>query len=118
MREGTHVKHNVTDEPGLVTATTDYLFTAQSDKEMGPWSYVHFDDGLRCWVPDDALHRTFTFTRYTRTDLDTVTIQSAIDNDGRVWTVVGTAHARGLCHHTAGTARKLRADTGPVAPRR
>lgn len=47
------VAHSATKAAGTATFHTDRPFGPYD--EQGPWSYVEFDDGLRCWVPDSLL---------------------------------------------------------------
>lgn len=49
------VTHRSTGAPGTATRQT-HLHPATAGDLAGPWSYVHFDDGLTCWCPDADLH--------------------------------------------------------------
>jgi hypothetical protein len=45
-------RHVLTNAEGRVTGWTEKLYPTD---EQGPWSFVVFDDGLECWVPDEQL---------------------------------------------------------------
>ena len=53
------VEHRITGLQGRVRDRADRF--SRFDGEPGPWSYVEFDDGFTCWVPDSVL-RTPRFT--------------------------------------------------------
>lgn len=47
------VTHKVTVARGRVTVTAERL--SPYDGDVGPWMFVEFFDGLRCWVPESEL---------------------------------------------------------------
>lgn len=51
---GQRVLHLETLAPGEAVAHHD-LDGPYAGDLAGPWSLVHFDDGLRCWCPDRDL---------------------------------------------------------------
>ena len=53
-RPSDRVAHRRSDVHGTAAAT-QVLDGPFAGDQAGPWTLVHFDDGLTCWCPDSQL---------------------------------------------------------------